>query len=197
MPSESTNEGEVEREEGEVSEVVFGGMRDDETSVVTVGETSGVGGDEGSVVGKGEEIQKREIKHMNDGKAVMEEVLKKLTEMVGSGKMSRRLMDMELMYLTDTGGQQPFWDFIPIFTCDTSATIFVHRLCEELDERPPNDLYQRGQQVGPSQRATLTTAQAFKTMLRGMRNGGRHSKIITVGTHRDLSKKHCQKRTRS
>ena len=131
----------------------------------SVGETSGVG-DEG---------------------AVIEDVLGKLTQMVGNGKTSRRLMDMELMYLTDTGGQQAFWDLIPIFTRDTSATIFVHRLCEELNEHPLNDLYQGGQQVGPSQRAILTTAQAFKTMLRGMRKGGRHSKIITVGTHRDLA----------
>ena len=174
--AESINEGEVgimEWEEGEVSGVVVGGMsrvRDDEMSRASVGETSGVGG-EG---------------------AVIEDVLGKLTQMVGGGKTSRRLMDMELMYLTDTGGQQAFWDLIPIFTRDTSATIFVHRLCEELDEHPLNDLYQRGQQVGPSQRATLTTAQAFKTMLRGMRKGGRHSKtvhskIITVGTHRDLA----------
>ena len=171
--AESINEGEVgimEWEEGEVSGVVVGGMsrvRDDEMSRASVGETSGVG-DEG---------------------AVIEDVLGKLTQMVGGGKTSRRLMDMELMYLTDTGGQQAFWDLIPIFTCDTSATIFVHRLCEELDEHPLNDLYQEGQQVGPSQRATLTTAQAFKTMLRGMRKGGRHSKIITVGTHRDLAGK--------
>ena len=188
---ENENEGEVairEWEEGEVSGVVLGGMsmvRDDETSVVTVGETSVV-----QEVGKGEEIQKRESKHtvnLKDGKAVMEDVLRKLTQMVGSGKTSRRLLDMELMYLTDTGGQQPFWDLIPIFTRATSATIFVHRLCEELDEHPLNDLYQRGQQVGPSRRATLTTAQAFKTMLRGMHEGGRHSKIITVGTHRDLA----------
>ena len=193
--SELINEGEVgirEWEEGEVSGVVVGGMRDedDETSVVTVGETSEVQEVGGSVVGKGEEIQKREIKHtviLKDGKAVIEDVLRKLTQMVGSGKTSRRLMDMELMYLTDTGGQQPFWDLIPIFTRDTSATIFVHRLCEELDEHPLNDLYQRGQQVGPSQRATFTTAQAFKTMLIGMRKGGRHSKIITVGTYRDLA----------
>ena len=121
-----------------------------------------------------------------EGKAVIDGVIKKLTRLVGSGKSSRRLLDMELIYLTDTGGQQPFWDLIPIFTYDTSATLFVHRLCEKLDERPLNDLYQRGKQVGPSQRATLTTAQAFKTMLRGLHEGGKRSKIIVVGTHRDL-----------
>ena len=141
-----------------------------------------------SVKGKGDSGQEvMESKHTvisKDCKMVIEEVTKRL---VGSGKTSCQLLDTELIYLTDTGGQQPFWDLIPIFTRDNSATIFVHRLCEELGEHPLNELYQRGQQVGPSQRATLTTAQAFKTMLRGMRKGGRHSKIITVGTHRDLA----------
>ena len=121
-----------------------------------------------------------------ESRKVIDGVIKKLTRLVGSGKSSRRLLDMELIYLTDTGGQQPFWDLIPIFTNDTSATLFVHRLCEKLDEHPLNDLYRRGKQVGPSQRATLTTAQAFKTMLRGLHEGGKRSKIIVVGTHRDL-----------
>ena len=102
------------------------------------------------------------------------------------GKSSRRLLDMELIYLTDCGGQQAYWDLTPIFIHDTSATLFVHRLCEKLDEHPLNDLYQSGQQVGPSQRATLTTAEAFKTMLRGLHEGGKRSKIIAVGTHKDL-----------
>ena len=114
-------------------------------------------------------------------------VIQKLTELVSGGKKSRRLLDMDLIYLTDSGGQQAYWDLIPVFTHDTSATLFVNRLCEKLDEHPLNDLYQRGKQVGPSQRATLTTAEAFKTMLRGLHKEGHRSKIITVGTHRDLA----------
>ena len=140
--------------------------------------------------GEGNERTKRNLDKVTsgsqEGQAVIDGVIKKLTRLVGSGKSSRRLLDMELIYLTDTGGQQPFWDLIPIFTYDTSATLFVHRLCEKLDEYPLNDLYQRGKQVGPSQRATLTTAQAFKTMLRGQHEGENSSKIIVVGTHRDL-----------
>ena len=39
---------------------------------------------------------------------------------------------------------------------------FFHRLCEELDKHPLNDLYQRGQQVGPSHRkAGLCDILAF------------------------------------
>ena len=121
-----------------------------------------------------------------DSKAVVDVVIKKLTQLVGGGKSSRRLLDMDLIFLTDSGGQQAYWDLAPIFLHDTSATLFVHRLCEKLDDHPLNDLYQSGKQVGPSQRATLTTAEAFKTMLRGLHEGEKRSKIITVGTHKDL-----------
>ena len=120
------------------------------------------------------------------GRVVIDDVIQRLTKLVGSGKTSRRLLDMEMIYLTDCGGQQAYWDLAPIFTYDTSATLFVHRLCEKLDEHPLNDLYQSGERVGPEQRARLTTAQAFKTMLQGLEKEGKRSKIIIVGTHKDL-----------
>ena len=174
-------EGEVggEREkEGEV-----GGEREKE------GEVGGEREMEGEEGWEGEPRKKKlrcESPSAGDRKAVIDGVIQKLTELVGSSKSSRRLLDMELICITDCGGQQPFWDLIPIFTRDTSATVFVNRLCEKLDEHPLNDLYQSGKRVGPSQRATLTTADAFKTMLRGQHEGGKRSKIIAIGTHKDL-----------
>ena len=122
-------------------------------------------------------------------KTVIESVIQDLTKLVSSSDTSRRLMEMELIYLTDCGGQQAYWDLVPIFVRDTSATLFVHRLCEKLDEHPLNDLYQSEERVGPEQRARLTTAQAFKTMLQGLGDKGKRSKIITVGTHKDLASK--------
>ena len=119
-------------------------------------------------------------------KAVIDDVIKRLTTLVSSGNTSRRLLDMEMVYLTDCGGQQAYWDLAPIFMHDTSATLFVHRLCEKLDEHPLNELYQSGERVGPEQRARLTTAQAFKTMLQGLNKAESCSKIIVVGTHKDL-----------
>ena len=137
-------------------------------------------------VGEGREENKPTVSP-EESKGTISHVMQKLTELVSGGKKSRRLLDMELIYLTDCGGQQAYWDLIPVFTYDTSATLFVNRLCEKLDEHPLNDLYQKGKQVGPSQRATLTTAEAFKTMLRGLHEGEKRSKIIVVGTHRDLA----------
>ena len=168
---------------GEESVVHEGGMGEDEVFEIV------------AVPGKGLEKEKKELEESksksNPSIARAEEsistVIQKLTELVSGGKKSRRLLDMELIYLTDSGGQQAYWDLLPIFAYDTSATLFVHRLCERLDQHPLNDLYKKGKQVGPSQRATLTTEQAFKTMLQGLHKGGERSKIITVGTHRDLA----------
>ena len=175
--------------EGEV-----GGKREKESEVGGEREKEGeVGGEREN---EGEESREGGPKEMGvssestsagDRKAVIDGVIQKLTKLVGSSKSSRRLLDMELICITDCGGQQPFWDLIPIFARDTSATVFVNRLCEKLDEHPLNDLYQSGKRVGPSQRATLTTSEAFKTMLRGQHEGGKCSKIIAVGTHKDLA----------
>ena len=118
-------------------------------------------------------------------KDVINTVKEKFTKLVSSVKSSERLLNMELIYLTDTGGQQEYWDLAPIFTRDTTATLFVHRLCDKLDDTPLNDVYERGERVGPSQKARITTAQAFKTMLQNLACGKSRSKIIVVGTHKD------------
>ena len=122
-----------------------------------------------------------------DIKKSIEEVIKDFTRLVSCAKSSDHRLNMELIYLTDTGGQQAYWDLAPIFTRDTTATLFVHRLCDKLDETPLNDVYERGERVGPSQKARITTAQAFKTMLQNLACGKNRSKIIVVGTHKDLA----------
>ena len=172
-----------------VGEVGEGGVGEGEVGKGEVGEGA-VG--EGQVgegrVGEGDSgSAASESESAVGGKAAIDTVIQKLTQLMCDGKSSKRLLDMQWIYFTDCGGQQAFWDLIPIFTYDTSATIFVHRLCEKLDERPLNDLYKNGQRVGCSQRATLTTAEAFKTMLRGLQEMGKRSKIVAVGTHKDLA----------
>ena len=152
----------------------------------------GEGGEQGSE-GGGEEGPNRVLKKRlttgskDSSKNVISKVIQDLRKIVSSGKSSDRLLNMELIYLTDSGGQQAYWDLIPVFTYDTSATLFVHRLSESLDKHPLNDLYQRGVQVCPSQRASLTTAEVFKTTLRGLHKGRQRSMIITVGTHKDMA----------
>ena len=95
-------------------------------------------------------------------------------------------MEKQAIYLTDSGGQQAFWDLAPIFMHGCSTIIFVHRLCDKLEEKPLNEMYKEGQMIGPSQRATLTTAEAFKLMCQGLESD--KSKVTVIGTHRDCYK---------
>ena len=94
-------------------------------------------------------------------------------------------MEKQAIYLTDSGGQQAFWDLVPIFMHGCSTIMFVHRLCDKLEEKPLNDLYEEGEIVGCSQKATLATAEVFKLMCQRIESGGR-SKVIVIGTHKDV-----------
>ena len=93
-------------------------------------------------------------------------------------------LEKEAIYLTDSGGQQAFWDLAPIFMHGSSKIVFVHNLCDKLNEKPLNELHQNGILLGEKgQRATLTTADAFKLMCQGLESS--KSKVIVVGTHKD------------
>lgn len=120
--------------------------------------------------------------------AVMGDLTKRIANHKPDPKKEKECrLEQQLICITDTGGQQPFWDLIPIFKRNTSVTLFVHRLCDQLDKLPYNDLYREGKCVGPScQRATLTTAQAFEVMLQGLHPGESNSKIAVIGTHPDV-----------
>ena len=94
-------------------------------------------------------------------------------------------IEKQAIYITDSGGQQSFWDLVPVFMHGNSSTLFVHRLCDKLDDYPLNELFKDGQRVGPEkQRATLTTAQALEMMCQNLQTDHK-SKVLVIGTHRD------------
>ena len=80
----------------------------------------------------------------------------------------------KLLYLTECGGEIAYLDITPVFIYDTTATLFVHRLFDNIDEHPPK-------MFDTNLKPSLTTAEVFKTMLH---EGG---ECIAVGTHKDLA----------
>jgi hypothetical protein len=100
--------------------------------------------------------------------------------------MKQLSLEKQAIYLSDSGGQQAFWDLVPIFMRGPLTALFVHRLCDNLGDKPLNEWYNKDKPVGPvGQRATLTTAEVFELMCQGLESGGK-SKIIVVGTHKDV-----------
>ena len=104
----------------------------------------------------------------NPLKIAIEEVVLELEKLVAQHLSKEQLfetpphisLEKQAIYLTDSGGQQAFWDLVPTSVHDSSAILFVHHLCDKLEEKPLNELYKEGQRIGLSQRASLTTAEA-------------------------------------
>ena len=94
------------------------------------------------------------------------------------------------VYFTDSGGQPQFHELLPLFINDISSLIFVSRLSDRLDDRPPDEYYKEGELVGKRACTHLTTSEQIMCLTRSLlsRSGSsRPPNVIMVGTHRDLS----------
>ena len=91
----------------------------DSGSAAMVGKGEVVEGEMGEgVVGERKQLQEEksdsgsaasESECAECSKAAIDTVIQKLTQLICDGKSSKRLLDMQWIYFTDTGGQQAFW----------------------------------------------------------------------------------------
>ena len=94
-----------------------------------------------------------------------------------------------MIYLIDSGGQAAFHDLIPLFAPKTTAAIFVHWLCEALDEYPADEFFKDGKRVGPSKKSAATNMDILKCMAQTIHtqlHEGKLPTFLTVGTHLNL-----------
>ena len=127
----------------------------------------------------------------------LSEVEEQLLPRIANTKDATSLLDVNWVYLIDSGGQPQFHQLLPAFVHHTNLNIFVLRLCDKLSDHPTIEYYdERGTCI--SSPASLLTnkeilqccAQATQT---ADQDGG--SKLVIVGTHRDLEHK-CDGETR-
>ena len=96
-----------ETEEVGSNEGVDGEVKGDGGEGGVTGDEGSEGGMDGDGLGNGE--KKFESSNVvEDSQVVIDKVIKELAKLVSGGKSSRRLLDMELIYLTDCGGQQAY-----------------------------------------------------------------------------------------
>ena len=107
------------------------------------------------------------------------------------GGLIESLFNTQLIYFIDSGGQAAFHDLLPLFVSNTTAAIFVHRLCESLDDFPADDFFKDGKKVGPSMKASATNIDILKCMAQTLYTQLHEGKLpifLNVGTHLDLEK---------
>ena len=115
-----------------------------------------------------------------------------LVQLVEKSKGSKRFLELQWIHFIDSGGQPQFHEVLPAFIRNTTATIFVMKLSERLDEHPLIEYYDRnGELCGKSYSHALSNDQILQCCVRTIHSRpstgeGKHSKTLVVGTHRDL-----------
>ena len=115
-----------------------------------------------------------------------------LVQLVEKSKGSKRFFELQWIHFIDSGGQPQFHEVLPAFIRNTTATIFVMKLSERLDEHPMIEYYDRnGELCGKSYPHALSNDKILQCCVgtihsRPSTGEGKHSKALVVGTHRDL-----------
>ena len=114
-----------------------------------------------------------------------------LVQLVEKSEGSKRFLELQWIHFIDSGGQPQFHEVLPAFIRNTTATIFVMKLSERLDEHPMIEYYDiNGQICGKPYHHALSNDQMLQCCIRTIHSQqstkeGKH-KTLVVGTHRDL-----------
>ena len=104
------------------------------------------------------------------------------------------LLDETLVYVVDSGGQPEFMEAMAVFLGETSACVLVMDLSQSLDEHPLIGYWRRGKAVSKPYRCIRTNEENLKKFIQTVntftsKTKGQPSKLLFLGTHRDLAHK--------
>ena len=114
-----------------------------------------------------------------------------LVQLVQKSQGSKRFLELQWIHFIDSGGQPQFHEVLPAFIRNTTATIFVMKLSERLDEHPMIEYFdEKGELCGKPYRHALSNHQMLQCCIRTILSQpstkeGKHSRLFVVGTHRD------------
>ena len=125
---------------------------------------------------------------------------KQLVQLVERSQGSKRFLELQWIHFIDSGGQPQFHEVLPAFIRNTTATIFVMKLSDRLDEHPVIKYFDgNGELCGNPYRHALSNHQMLQCCVRTILSRpatkeGKHSRLFVVGTHRDLESFHSESR---
>lgn len=102
-----------------------------------------------------------------------------------------RPIELQWVYLIDSGGQTQFLEVLQAFVKNPSAAICVLKLNEGLSNHPDIPLYRNGRVVGRTIKSLHSNKTILQNFLRVMQsrhaaiNKGEHVNVFFVGTHAD------------
>ena len=142
-----------------------------------------------------------------DFEQAVKAALDEFSHRVATTSKPQQLLDCDWIYLIDSGGQIEFLEALPAFLQHTSVCLFVTNLSEKLSERPKIEYYEDGKPVGGPTICPFTNEQMLMRCVQTIQtqcinqtsstnkasqqskqdgNTNQGSKLVMVGTHRDL-----------
>ena len=115
-----------------------------------------------------------------------------MVKLVRETKSSGQSFVVQLLHIIDTGGQPEFMEVMPSLIHNSNLTALVLNLAQSLDACPEIAIYFDGNACKRPLPSMLTNRriahQVACTMMAKRSSGGKRSKLIVVGTHRDCVK---------
>lgn len=137
--------------------------------------------------------------HKRSTKSPLEELLESSTTEIEFTKLieqfsgSKVPLEVNMVYITDSGGQPQFHEVLPIFLHRTSLYIFVMKLSENLDEQPLVHYYDaNGNLLCKPNLSAHTNMQILRHCISTMQShksqnvAGKAPNLVFIGTHKDL-----------
>ena len=104
-----------------------------------------------------------------------------------------KLMDVNMLYLLDSGGQPPFREMLPHFVQKAAAIVLMMKLNERLDFKPTIRYREKEGKVDEGYESQLTNEEIMHQYIQAVQTYA--SKVFLVGTHMDRVSE-CQSETR-
>ena len=109
----------------------------------------------------------------------------KLLKRISKSSGCKKLMNIDWVYVVDSGGQPQFREMLPHFVHDSSAFVLLQKLNESLGFKPSIEYRGEGSRMcGTPYQSQLTNEEILYQYFQAIQSHG--SRVFMVGTHRDL-----------
>ena len=113
------------------------------------------------------------------------DVDQKLMQRISKSSGCKKLMEINFVYISDSGGQPPFREMLHHFVHKSSAFVLMQKLNESLGFKPTIKYREEGDRLcGAPYQSQLTNEQILYQYFQAVQS--HDSRVFVVGTHRDL-----------
>ena len=125
-----------------------------------------------------------------------QELLRKLKSSSTSQMKRGKLLDVDWIYIVDSGGQPQFREMLPVLVKMATACVLTLKLNVPLGKQNEVECVEKGKELCKPYLSVLTNEQIVKHCSQIVDSQTKDCKLFVVGTHQDLEHE-CQTETRA